>query len=155
MKMGSKKIIFGALVLILLVIAACGKSSSSVNGNGAKVTIFHDPSCGCCGLYGDYMKRNGFEVDVKQIANIAPIKEEYKIPKDMLSCHTSVIGGYFVEGHVPAEAIDKLLAEKPNIKGISLPGMLSASPGMPGKKTGPFIIYSVSEDGSSAEFMRI
>lgn len=153
--MNSKKLIFAASVLFLLLIAACGKTGSSVNGNGIKVTIFQDPSCGCCGLYSDYMKRNGFDVEVKKVSNLAPIKEQYGIPKDMLSCHTSVIEDYFVEGHVPVEAIQKLLAEKPDIRGISLPGMPSASPGMPGKKNGHFIIYSISEDGPAAEFMRI
>lgn len=153
--MDSKKLIFVVLGMLLLVISACNKPNSSVNGNGAKVTMFRDPSCGCCGLYSDYMKKNGFDVEVRQVSNLAPIKEQYGVPEKMLSCHTSVIGNYFVEGHVPVEAIEKLLAEKPDIRGISLPGMPSASPGMPGRKTGPFIIYSVSEDGSAAEFMRI
>lgn len=152
--MNSKKFIFTVLTLFLLILTACSKSSS-FNGNGIKVTIFHDPSCGCCGLYSDYMKRNGFDVEVRQISSLEPIKEQYGIPKSLLSCHTSVIDGYFVEGHVPVEAIEKLLAEKPDIKGISLPGMPSASPGMPGKKNGPFIIYSIFKDGSTAEFMRI
>ncbi len=101
------------------------------------------------------MKRNGFDVEVKQVSNLAPVKEQYDIPKNLLSCHTSLIDNCFVEGHVPVEAIEKLLAEKPDIKGISLPGMPSASPGMPGKKNGPFIIYSISGNGSIAEFMRI
>lgn len=156
MKMDSKKIIFVVLGILLLIISACNKSNgSSFNGNGAKATIFHDPSCGCCGLYSDYMKKNGFDVEVKQVSNLAPVKEQYNIPNNLLSCHTSVVDDYFIEGHVPVEAIEKLLAEKPDIKGISLPGMLSASPGMPGKKNGPFIIYSISKDGSIAEFMRI
>jgi hypothetical protein len=154
--MNSKKLIFTVLGVLLLVISACNKSNSgSFNGNGIKVTIFHDPSCGCCGLYSDYLKGNGFDVDVRQVSNLEPIKEQYGISEKMLSCHTSIIGNYFIEGHVPVEAIEKLLAEKPDIKGISLPGMPSASPGMPGRKTGPFIIYSVSKDNSVAEFMRV
>ncbi|MBI2657213.1 hypothetical protein HYX08_00795 [Candidatus Woesearchaeota archaeon] len=154
--MNSKKLIFVGLVTLLFVISACNKSNgSSANGNGVKVTIFHDPSCGCCGLYSDYMKRNNFDVEVRQISNLAPIKEQYDVPNKMLSCHTSVVGDYFVEGHVPVEAIEKLLSEKPDIRGISLPGMPSASPGMPGRKAGPFIIYSIAKDGSTAEFMRI
>src|SRR3989344_2978744 len=90
----SKKLILAALgMLLLLIISACNKSnSSSFNGNGAKVTIFHDPSCGCCGLYSDYMKRNGFDVEVNQVSNLAPVKEQYGIPNNMLSCHTSLIG---------------------------------------------------------------
>jgi len=154
--MNPKKIFLIVLGMLLLAASACNKpNDSSFNGNGIKVTIFHDPSCGCCGLYSDYMKGNGFDAEVRQMPNLAPVKEQYGIPENMLSCHTSVIDGYFVEGHVPVEAIEKLLAEKPDIKGISLPGMPSASPGMPGKKSGQFIIYSIAKDGSTAEFMRI
>ena len=154
MEMDLKKLIFTVLALLLLIITACSKSSS-FGGNGIKVTIFHDPSCGCCALYTDYIKKNGFDVEMKMVADLAPIKEQYRIPKNLLSCHTSLIDNYFIEGHVPIEAIEKLLAEKPDIKGISLPGMPSASPGMPGRKAGHFIIYSISNDGSIAEFMRI
>ena len=73
----------------------------------------------------------------------------------MESCHTTVIGEYFVEGHVPVEAIEKLLAEKPDVAGIGMPGMPSGSPGMPGAKQGQFIIYSINKDGTINEFMRI
>ncbi len=149
--MNSKKIIFIALAFLVLVVIACSKS----NGNGVKVTIFQDPSCGCCGLYGDYMRKNGFDVEVKLVTDLAPIKEQNGIPQNLLSCHTSLVDSYFVEGHVPAEAIQKLLSEKPDIKGISLPGMPSASPGMPGKKMAPFVIYYLKQDGSIGEFMRI
>lgn len=154
--MNSKKLIFVGLVTLLFVISACNKSNDGpVNGNGVKVTIFRDPSCGCCGLYRDYIKKNGFDAEIKQVSNMAPVKGQYGIPDNVLSCHTSLVDKYFVEGHVPVEAIEKLLSEKPDIRGISLPGMPSASPGMPGRKTGPFIIYSVANDGSVAEFMRI
>ena len=73
----------------------------------------------------------------------------------MQSCHTTTIGNYFVEGHIPIEAIEKLMTEKPNIKGIAMPGMPSGSPGMPGAKQGPFIIYAIGNDGSVGEFMRM
>ena len=83
------------------------------------------------------------------------VKEKYGIPYSMRSCHTTVIGDYFVEGHVPIEAVEKLMLEKPDIKGIALPGMPSGSPGMPGSKQGPFIVYAINKDGSTSEFMRI
>ena len=80
------------------------------------------------------------------------VKDEFDIPEDMRSCHTSIIGEYYVEGHVPVEAIWKLLREQPEIDGIALPGMPDGSPGMRGKKEQPFIIYSVA-DGRVEEFV--
>ncbi len=80
------------------------------------------------------------------------VKDDFDIPEEMRSCHTSVIGEYYVEGHVPVEAIWKLLREQPEIDGIALPGMPDGSPGMPGKKEQPFIIYSIA-DGKVEEFV--
>ncbi len=85
---------------------------------------------------------------------MSSIKKKYQIPHNMEGCHTGVIGDYFVEGHVPVEAIEELLAEKPAIGGIALPGMPSGSPGMPGQKTEAFKIYALS-DGTASEFMII
>ena len=77
--------------------------------------------------------------------SVGEIKEDLDIPEDMWSCHTSLVGGYYVEGHVPVEAIRKLLAEQPEIDGIALPGMPQGSPGMSGRKEGPFVIYSIAD----------
>jgi hypothetical protein len=86
--------------------------------------------------------------------DLTGIKDSFGIPQDMQSCHTVKIDGYFVEGHVPMEAIRKLLEERPPIDGIALPGMLQGSPGMSGAKTEPFVIYSITA-GEVAEFMTI
>ena len=85
---------------------------------------------------------------------MSSIKEKYQIPPSMRSCHTVVIEDYFVEGHVPIEAIKKLFAEKPDIDGIVLAGMPSGSPGMPGQKTEAFKIYAL-RDSQTSEFMII
>ncbi len=82
------------------------------------------------------------------------VKDDYGIPEDMRSCHTSIMGDYYVEGHVPVEAIWKLLQEQPEIDGIALPGMPDGSPGMSGKKEQPFIIYSIA-DGEVEEFVKL
>ncbi len=83
---------------------------------------------------------------------MSSIKRKYQIPQNMESCHTAVIAGYFVEGHMPIEAIEKLLEEKPDIDGIALPGMPTGSPGMPGQQTEAFKIYALSA-GTASEFM--
>ena len=87
--------------------------------------------------------------------NMLTIKEKYNIPQDLESCHTGIVGNYFLEGHIPIEAIKKLLEEKPDILGIALPGMPSDAPGMGGVKKGEYKVQGLSKDGSVFDFMSI
>ena len=156
---GKRLYFFIILILSLaLITAGCSKgNSNAITGNSVaadSVTILKDSSCGCCDVYVSYVVKKGFNADTKT-TNMESVKEKYGIPYSMRSCHTTVIGDYFVEGHVPIEAVEKLMLEKPDIKGIALPGMPSGSPGMPGSKQGPFIVYAINKDGSTSEFMRI
>ena len=112
------------------------------------VTLYKNPQCGCCESYAQYLDRNGFKVDVKPTNDLAEISRKAGIPEDLQGCHTSFIGSYVVDGHVPVKTIRKLLAEKLAIVGITLPGMPPGSPGMTGDKTGSLIIYAVSKDGA-------
>jgi len=148
-------------VLIVVVIAGLvftltGKqqtTGNSILGNNP-ITVYKSQSCGCCDQYVGYLKGQGIQVNVQTTDNMDSIKLKYGIPTSMQSCHTSVIGNYFVEGHVPVEAINKLIEEGPNIKGIAMPGMPTGSPGMGGVKNSPFVVYSISESGTS-EFVKI
>lgn len=131
-------------------------SGSSSDGTGAtKVTVYKSATCGCCGNYVSYLKKEGFDVEVVTTENTAAVKEQFHIPREGESCHTSVFGDYAVEGHMPIEAVRKLLAEKPDISGIALPGMPSGSPGMPGSKQGPFVIHGFDDEGGMSEFMSL
>jgi hypothetical protein len=116
--------------------------------------IYQSPTCDCCKDYGLYLRGEGYELDVKETYLVDQIKTDLGIPEGMTSCHTIEIGGYFVEGHMPVEAIRKLMEEQPDIDGIVLPGMPDGVPGMDGNKTGPFIVYWAL-DGEVGEFMRI
>lgn len=157
-----KKIIV-LIILIFVMALVYGCSSSNVTGNAindadgakAKATIFKDSSCGCCGVYSQYMGKKGYDVEAITAQNMDEVKNKYNIPYSMQSCHTMVIGDYFVEGHMPIEAIEKLMAEKPGIAGIALPGMPSGAPGMTGSKLSDFVVYAVHKDGTTSEFMRI
>jgi len=124
---------------------------------GEKVKVYKTPECGCCTVYASYLSRSGVEMESQNIssAELAQMKEENGIPRNLSSCHTSFVAGYVVEGHIPLSVIEKLLAEKPDIKGIALPGMPSGTPGMPGPKTEEWIIYSIAKDGTIGEFTRI
>ncbi|WP_456371062.1 DUF411 domain-containing protein [Geoglobus sp.] len=118
------------------------------------VTLYKTESCGCCEKYVEYLVSSGFVVNV---VNVDDLKSEFvrrNVPEEMYSCHLSETGGYFVVGHVPVEAIEKLVEDKPEIRGIALPGMPPGSPGMPGEKQGQFVIFSLRDDGVGV-FMRL
>ncbi|MEM0476571.1 MAG: DUF411 domain-containing protein [Candidatus Aenigmatarchaeota archaeon] len=125
--------------------------------------VYKTPNCGCCGNYVDYLKSYGLKVITIETSEyeVNRIKNSFKIPIDLYSCHTVLINDlsgktlYFVEGHVPIEAINKLLEEKPNIDGIALPGMPSGSPGMPGLKLYSFKIYAVKDGENKGMFLEI
>ncbi len=157
-----KGIAAGAVIMIgLLAVFLVVKRSGAPEGavqlppEARQVAVYKSSTCGCCTLYVDYLRDEGFTVAAVNTEDMGAIKERYGIPEGLESCHTTIAGGYFVEGHVPMEALAKLLAEKPAIRGIALPGMPSATPGMPGSKTELWDIHSVGVDGQVSTFMRI
>jgi hypothetical protein len=113
-----------------------------------ELTMYKRPYCGCCDGHVDHLRANGFKVTVVQTEDLSSIKSKYGVPQEFEGCHSIVVGGYVVEGHVPATIIRKLLKERPAISGISLPGMPNGSPGMGGTKSGPFVIHQFSTKGS-------
>jgi len=142
---------FLILVLMSLVVAGCSNGSDS---GETKIIVYKSQSCGCCGGYVSTLQSKKFDVEVVTTQDLDSIKSNFNIPTNMRSCHTTEVGDYFVEGHVPIEAVRKLIAEQPDIDGIALPNMPAGSPGMPGTKNGDFVIYSI-KDGQSLEYMRI
>lgn len=116
--------------------------SSTVALAGPVVTLYKNPACGCCEKYVSYLRQNGFEVKAHDENDMNAIKYKYGVSR-VASCHTALINGYVVEGHVPVTAIDKLLKEKPAIAGISAPGMPMNSPGMGGMKKGSLTVYAI------------
>ena len=113
-----------------------------------RATMFKNPQCSCCEGYAAYLRRNGFQVDVKPTNDLAEISLKAGVPEKFQGCHTVFLDGYVVDGHVPVNVIHKLLAERPQIAGITLPGMPEGSPGMTGRKTEPFTVYAVTKDGA-------
>ncbi|MBT4870199.1 MAG: CopG family transcriptional regulator [Candidatus Diapherotrites archaeon] len=139
-----KTIILGLALVVLLLVAGCTEQTNA-DINAEKVMMFKDPNCGCCVGHAAYLEQNGYSVEKNNTTNMDAIKTQYQIPAGMRSCHTAIFDEYFVEGHVPMEAINKLLEEKPDIDGIALPGMPSGSPGMPGAKKEAWEIYSIKD----------
>ena len=95
-----------------------------------KVTVNKDPTCGCCTAWADHVRQAGFPVEVIEAPAMSRVKARLGVPQALASCHTAEVGGYVVEGHVPAPAIKRLLAEKPSARGLAVPGMPVGSPGM-------------------------
>mgnify|MGYP001175584457 CR=1 FL=1 len=114
---------------------------------GLQVTVTKSPWCGCCGDYIEILRERGVDVTVIDIEDTASAKLALGVPPTTWSCHTTEVGGYAVEGHVPLEAIERLLSERPDITGISLPGMPTGSPGMNGVKSAPFGVVAFDADG--------
>lgn len=126
----------GLLVLPLVSLNAAEPAKTA--------TLYKNPQCGCCEEYANYLRQNGFDVKVVATHDLPLIKKEQGVPEQFEGCHTTLIDGYVVEGHVPVKSLSRLLTERPAIKGISLPGMPMGSPGMSGAKTAPFTIYEIS-----------
>ena len=118
------------------------------------IQVHKSPSCGCCAVWVDHLRSTGFAVEVHHEDNLNPLKERVGVPYGKGSCHTAVIGDYFIEGHVPGEDIKRLLAESPDAKGLALPGMPMGSPGMesPDGHSQPYTVELVGRDGSTSTF---
>jgi hypothetical protein len=114
-----------------------------------QATLYKNPQCGCCEGYADYLRANGFEVEVKPTNDLAEISRRAGVPEEFQGCHSTMVGGYVVDGHVPIDIVRRLLSERPAIAGITLPGMPMGSPGMSGEKTAPFTVYAVTKDGQA------
>lgn len=158
-----KKILIGAGILLVIGLIAANQRSGSGSGRdvadsikGTKAIVYKSPTCGCCNNYVSYLKREGFEVETRNVSSneLQSIKDEHNLPNGLGSCHTTIIGSYAVEGHVPARSIAKLLTEKPDVSGIALPGMPAGSPGMSGVKRGTFDVSSFTDSGSTESFDR-
>ena len=130
------------------------KDAFANSNNKTIVEVFKTPTCGCCNGYVLFLEKEKFNVKQTDMRSLHTIKQKYNIPLEMQSCHTSIMDKYFIEGHVPVEAVNKLLKEQPDIDGIALPGMPIGTPGMPGDKDEPYVIYQL-KDGKSSVFMTI
>ncbi len=113
----------------------------------ADLVVYKSPTCGCCKKWVKHMRDAGFSVEVHEQYNVTPKKDEYGVPRRLRSCHTAKIGGYVVEGHVPADVVKQLLEEKPAIAGVAVPGMPMGSPGMEGFRKDPYDIISFTSTG--------
>lgn len=131
------------------VAPSSGAGAAAVTGEAtlaSDVMVYKSPTCGCCEKWIEHMEKNGFAVRFEDMDNVVPIKQRLGVPQDLWSCHTSVIGEYTFEGHVPADLVRKVLAEKPRASGLAVPGMPPASPGMD-QGNAPYEVKLFTRDG--------
>ena len=119
------------------------------------VEVYKTATCGCCEEWAKHLRANGFKVNAHDVANPSDTREKMGIPDRLGSCHTAVVGGYAIEGHVPAAEIKRLLAAKPKAKGLAVPAMPPGSPGMEGPTHMPYDVLLVQNDGSTAIYKQL
>lgn len=158
--MNLRNTLFG-VVLILLTADGCKRDNAppaptAAAAGTAQMVVWKTPACGCCDGWVEHVRGAGFTVEVHELDNLNDVKTRAGVPYGMGSCHTAEIDGYFIEGHVPASDIRRLLAERPAVKGLALPGMPVGSPGMedPSGRVEPYTVVQVGKDGATREFAR-
>jgi hypothetical protein len=140
------------LVSAVLVLVSGAHADPEQPAAQPLVKVWKTPTCGCCGKWVRHMQDAGFRVEVTDVANVDPIKTANGLPLHLASCHTALVGGYVVEGHVPAGDVRRLLAERPDIVGLTAPGMPPGSPGMDVPGSPPFDVLSLGKDGKTAVY---
>lgn len=119
------------------------------------IAVYKDPNCGCCAKWIDHMTANGFKAAVTNSKDMTAIKTRYGVPDQLTSCHTTVVAGYVIEGHVPADDVKRLLKEKPKgIVGLTIPGMPASAPGMDMKPVVPYEVLTFDKAGKTAGYAK-
>lgn len=137
-----------SIVAVFLAVAAAAWIFTSGENEAAEITVYKSPECGCCSSWAGHLRNAGYSVEVKAVDDMEVIKETLGVPESMQSCHTAKVGGYVVEGHVPAEDIEWLLSERPDVKGLAVPGMPMGSLGMEGGEAERYNVMLLKSDGS-------
>jgi hypothetical protein len=147
-----------AFAATIVAIIVSGLSFFALRADAEKaplLTMYSSPYCGCCGKWLDHLKAEGFRVKAENRNDMALVKKEKRVPASVASCHTAIIEGYVVEGHVPAAAIERLLAERPDIVGLAVPGMPAGSPGMESPNPVAYDVLAMEYDGKTTVFMHV
>ncbi|MEO8443870.1 MAG: DUF411 domain-containing protein, partial [Gammaproteobacteria bacterium] len=138
-------------LLALLLVAAPGFAAEPAAMQPV-VKVWKTPTCGCCGKWVKHLQASGFRVEVTDLPSVDGVRAANGVPARLSACHTAVVGGYVIEGHVPASDVRRLLAEKPGILGLSAPGMPAGSPGMDVPGSPAYDVISFDKDGRTAVY---
>jgi hypothetical protein len=138
--------VVAAMALTGVVVMAQAKASTPT------MVVYKTPTCGCCGKWISHLEAAGFKVETQNREDLAPVRQQHKIPAAVQSCHFALVGAYIVEGHVPAADVKKLLATKPAVKGIGVPGMPMGSPGMESPTPQKYDTLAFTAEGKTSVF---
>lgn len=136
-------------MLIMLALFASIAVFHALRTSGPPITVYKSASCGCCEKWVQHLRNNGFDVRAINQNDLEAIKTEHGVTETLAACHTALIDGYVVEGHVPADVVRRLLRERPDVRGIAIPGMPIGSPGMEGPNSQPYSILTFDADGNT------
>lgn len=142
----------GAALFALTLTTGAATPSSDTAPKQTTITVYKDPSCGCCKNWIEHLKKHGYAVDAKDTPDMAAVKRTLGVPGALTACHTAVVNGYLIEGHVPATDIARLLKEKPKVAGLAVPGMPMGSPGMEGPRQQHYQVLSFDKSGKTKVF---
>ncbi len=142
----------GGIALSSFLIWSTANDQPIATGSINTVVVYKNPSCGCCGKWVKHLRDNGFSVEVHDASNSDAVRNKLGVPAALGSCHTATVNGYVIEGHVPARDIQRLLAEKPHVSGLAVPGMPEGSPGMEGPHPVAYNVMAFSAAGSPQVF---
>jgi hypothetical protein len=148
-----RSLFFAALSTALLMLASLSLSAAEVT-IGKPMTVYKSPTCACCAKWVDYLRRDGFDVRVVDGANMSTVKQYHGVTPGLASCHTAVIDGYVIEGHVPSADIRRLLRQRPAVLGLTAPGMPQFSPGMRSETPRGYDVLSFNKDGTLNVYSR-
>ena len=143
-----------ATALVSLGAASAGPRPGAPSAPVSVVTVYKSASCGCCGKWVDYLRANGFAVKVVDLDDLSEIKLASGVPRSIQTCHTALVEGYVVEGHVPVDALRTLLHDRPKVAGIGVPGMPIGSPGMDGSPPQAYDVLSWDKTGKTSVFAK-
>ncbi len=148
--------VFSAVLLLGVVVSTAwwAIAEQSQEASLPEVTVYKSPTCGCCKKWVNHLEDNGFNVKAINKQNMGPIKNRFGVRRNLASCHTAVVDGYVIEGHVPASSIKRLLTERPNIEGLTVPGMLMGTPGMEGPRKQPYQVLTFDAQGNTSVYDR-
>jgi hypothetical protein len=139
---------------VVLIAGTAFASLSTQDAGALEVTVYKSPTCGCCNKWIAHLEANGFEVNAHDLANLTQVRLEHGVSRELTSCHTALVDGYVIEGHVPAEDIQRLLQERPDVVGLAVPGMVIGSPGMEGATSEPYNVLTFDRDGNTTVFAK-
>lgn len=140
-------------VLGLMATVALGRLARPAFAAEPVIKVHKDPNCGCCAGWVQHLRDAGFTVDVDDAADLPSVRKRLGVPADLAACHTAEVSGYTLEGHVPASAVQRLLADRPKARGLAVPGMPIGSPGMEGGHPQPYAVVLFGPAGRTT-FMR-